>query len=225
MDFNQFLTKNQIRLPRQILDLCYLGLEKMDQAVDIKHDINHINRILKRLNQLKESEPDYPQDINYPVLLLAIVWHDIWMSQRTSKYVFTIVRDRYYEGFGSMWIFTKEAKKTNLSPQILHPVRHAIRTHPGPQKLPQKSIEAITLKDLDILDEWSLSRLESLENYYIKAGNINPVLVRLSKTYFNKILSRQTDKRLYYRWSRTQFNKRKPIFIKKVNQLMEKYNF
>ena len=224
MELYEFLTKNGINLPDPILSLCEEGIGVMRNSVDPVHDENHIFRILYDLDRFFKEEAQIDKSgIDLEVLLLSICWHDVWKSRRFPTNPALLLLDQILEGRGSARMFTRRAKEVLLETNLVYPVSYSIRKHSRFQILPIKTPEAKILKDLDNLEEWSLERLKLLKKKFLISGQINPRLLRLAKFWFDHFMTKTTDSGFHFQWSKTEFAKRKKLYLGEVNKLLIKY--
>lgn len=224
MTLGEFLKTNEVVLSGSVFSLCMKGTEIMKKSIDPIHDVNHAVRILDDLNRfLREERRIKKSEIDFEVLLLAICWHDAWKSQRFPKDIASMLFDEAWDGLGSMRMFAKAARKEGLSGQLVRSVKYSIRTHAHFQILTRKTKESQILKDLDVLEEWSLRKLKSLEEIYLAPRNIDPKLLRLAEFYFDRFMKRFNEASFYFEWPRLEFDKRKKAYLQEVNRLIDEY--
>lgn len=224
MTFNKFLSQNNISLSKNSIDICIEAIKIMEKSIDPVHDENHIFRILKSLNNFLKNNQEFDcKKINFEVLIVAIFWHDVWKSQKFPHNAFALIFNDFWEGIGSMRIFNKYAKESSLSKSIVSQIKYAIRTHPSFQILPRKTLEAKLLLDFDLLDQWSVERLKVLKKALSSQKKINPLLLHVFLFYFKKFMLPKTKSRLYFLWSKQEFEKRKDIFTKEVERMEKIY--
>jgi len=191
---------------------------------NVLHSETHIFRLLDNLDQFLEEEKFIDKkEINFDVLLSAICWHDVWRAKREPYNFLKWLLEMLWEGIGSMLIFRKRAKEVGLSPELIREVGYAIRKHSDFQIFPKRTLESRILVDLDILDGWSLEKLEFLKKHYLSEDNIYWAPFRFGKFYFDHVMSRTTTKIFSYQWSRSEFNKRRKAYLAEVEKLTEKY--
>lgn len=180
--------------------------------------------MLDDLNCLLNSEPQIEKTkIDFSTLLLAICWHDVWKSGRFPTNSAALIFDRMREGIGLMWMFAKKAKEKGLNRSLIRSAGYVIRKHSGFQVFSIGAKEAKTLKDLDMLEEWSLVKLESLKKRYLVPGKINLRLLRLARFYFNNFMAKTTSRTFYFSWSGAEFLRRKELYLKEVKRLYQEY--
>jgi len=224
MELQEFLTKSEICFPDSILALCEEGIEIMRSTVDPIHNEEHIFRILHDLDRfLKEEDQIDQSKINFEILLLSICWHDVWKSGRFPTNPISLLLDQILEGSGSARIFAKRARTTSLGTRLVRSVVYSIRKHSRFQILSIKTPEAKILKDLDNLEEWSLEKLNSLKEKFLIPDQIKPKLLKLAKFWFDYFMAKTTDSGFHFQWSKAEFAKRKELYLKEVNKLLEEY--
>ena len=106
---------------------------------------------------------------------------------------------------------------------LVYQVSYSIRKHSRFQVLPIKTPEARILKDLDNLEEWSLERLRLLKKKFLISDQTNLKLLRLAKFWFDHFMAKTTDSGFHFQWSKTEFAKRKKLYLEEVNKLLEEY--
>ncbi|RJQ37332.1 hypothetical protein C4559_03760 [Candidatus Microgenomates bacterium] len=196
----------------------------MEKSKDPLHNQFHVFRILDDLNAfLKENKEIDINKINYEVLLLSICWHDTWKSKRFPGSIGLLFYQLIKDGTGSMALFKRYAKKTTLDKEILKETKYAIKKHGEFQILPRKTLESKILKDLDLLEKWSLERLKPLEKKYLVPEKINLKLLRLAKFYFDHFLFPMKKSKFYFKWSQIEFKKRKTFFLTRAKKLLKEY--
>lgn len=224
MELQEFLTKNEICFLDPVLFLCEEGIKIMQNSVDPVHDERHVFRILHDLDRFFKEEAQINRSkIDLETLLLSICWHDTWKSKRFPTNPVSLLLDQILEGLGSARVFTKQAKEVQLELKLIRSVKYSIRKHSRFQILPIKTLEARILKDLDNLEEWSLEKMESLKKKFLAPDKINPRLLKLAKFWFDHFMAKTTDSGFHFHWSKTEFVKRKKLYLEEVNKLLEEY--
>lgn len=224
MDLEKLLSQHQIKLSRQIFSLCHEGIEIMRKSIDPAHDETHIERNFSNLDSFLMGEKKIDKSkIDFETLLLSICWHDVWKSTRTPTNIISLFFYQFKDGLESMKMFAKRAKEVGLPERLIRNVSYSIRKHGDFQFLPLTTQEAQILKDIDTLDSWSLEKLRGLEKIYLVPGKINFKILRLAKFYFESFQSRKTAKVIQFDWNKAEFEKRKKLYLKEVNSLLEKY--
>lgn len=225
MKLREFLVKNALIFPKPILSLAEEGLILMVKGNPL-HDQGHIFRLLDNLDQLLEKERILVEDkIDWPALILAICWHDVWRAEKRPYHLLTWFVQGLWEGVGSMRLFQKQARRLGLPQRIVSTTSYAIRKHSGLQFLPRQTTEAKILADIDALDEWSLEKLKSLKKYYLDPKRINPAVLHFAKFYFDRIMMRMKEDRFNYCWSRNEFKVRRKAYLMEVNKLVQDYGY
>jgi len=46
----------------------------------------------------------------------------------------------------------------------------------------------------------------------------NKKMIAMAKTYFEAVMKKRTSDRLYFNWSKKEFDKRKKVFLEKIRQ-------
>jgi len=191
----------------------------MANTKDPLHDCEHVYRILRDLPALLEYEH---LNVNLEVLLLSICWHDTWKATRFPTTIASVSFDQYWDGYGSARIFKKASATAKLEASTTAAVAYAIREHGRIKFFKTRTLEAKALQDLDSLDEWSLVRIEPMKKKYL-TNQPNLRLIRLAKYYFDHFMKKQTDKKFWFGWSKTEFKKRKLAYTKEVDRLLATY--
>lgn len=223
MQFEEFLQNNNITLSESLISLCKEGSRQMEKSIDPLHKEDHIERILDSLNSLLKYSPKIKKTINFEILIPAICWHDIWKSQKfyTTKSAF--LYGTFFDGLGSARLFRKAAKKLLIDKKIIRLITYAIRKHSSIQLLPHNTTAAKILKELDLLDEWSIERLVTIEKIYLKSGLLSPRLMRIANFYFNHYMIKSHESAFCFSWTQNEFESRKENYISQVQKLTEQY--
>ncbi|MFH0792322.1 MAG: hypothetical protein V1905_03860 [bacterium] len=223
MNLNDFLVRNQLNISEAAGRICEQGIEMMRDSIDILHNSNHVYRMFGDLEHFIRDQPHIRKEINLDVLLMSIVWHDVW---RTSRFPFTVrslLIDRLWEGIGSGGLFTRMARNSGLNQNTIKAVSYNIRKHAGVQFWPAKTIESQVLKDLDQLDEWSFERVKPLREKYPNIGVVDFRLVKLAQFYFDHFLIKKNITKFYFQWSQQEFINRREVFLNEINRLIAEY--
>jgi hypothetical protein len=157
MNIDQFVSKYNIALDPEIYAACFDGIEVMGKSIDPHHNNSHVDNLLNYLDILLISNPAVGKTIDYNILLPAICWHDVWVSQRQAKSPMELVIHQIAEGRGSANMWNKYAQG-KMSSDYVNRIRYCIRKHSSLQLLPTFTIEAKILIDLDKLDLWNIAR-------------------------------------------------------------------
>lgn len=225
MQLEEFISRRKIVLSEEVASLCKKGIDLMGASLDPNHNEEHLFGIFSDLDRFLDEEPQVKDtDLDFEILLLAICWHDVWRSRRpqtASRIV--VILERLWEAKGSVRIFKKMAREVSLSKKLTDPVSYAIGKHAGWQLLPLDTCEARILWDMDHLEEWSLPRLEKLEERYLVPGKVDSRMLRLAKFYLDHFLLRQTGNLYYFPWSKAKFQKRKKLYLLKVDKLLQQH--
>lgn len=223
MKFKEFLEKNNISLPEPLVSLCIEGLKLMKKSVDPLHKEDHIERILDSLNSLLKYNFAIKKNINFEVLIPAICWHDTWRSKKFRTKKSTFLYATFYDGLGSAKLFRKKAKKLLIDKKMIRQIAYTIRKHSAVQLLPHRSTSARILKELDLLDEWSIERLKIVEKTYLKSQLLSPRIIKIAKFYFDHYMIKSHQSSFYFPWTQSEFEFRKNNYIPLVQKLAEEY--
>lgn len=225
MNFLQnFLKENQIQLPNEILKACEDAFEIMRNSSDQAHNEAHIQRVFLNLGKfLKEQKDINRSEIDFEVLIPGIAWHDVWRTKKIPENVIRLLRDQIFDGIGSRNVFDKYAKKHLTAFPKVEEIKYVIQKHTHPLIFQPKTTEAWIMKDMDILEEWSIDRLEILEKFILSEKVPSPLKVRVGYFYFKYFMKNKTDKTFHFEWSKKEFARRKPAVINHVNNLILKY--
>lgn len=214
MTLKEFITKYHLALSPPLLHACQEGLRRMNISRDPFHDNSHVTGILANLDQfLTENRELSISKINFPVLLLAICWHDVWKSQGNFTNRKNTVFREFYEGVGSMRIFSKSSNGFSLPPDVIRKTKYAIRKHSTFQLFPKRTLESKILYDMDSLEVWDFGRLKKALDKMGGIDHIGPSLIRVGKFYFQHWMMKKTGSNLYFSWTRGEFLKRKAKFL------------
>ncbi len=223
-NLDAYLKRHNITLSPRARAFCKLGLKRMSKSIDPVHDHLHILCLLANLGGLIKNERSLlKQDVDYNVLLISIIWHDIWKSKRFSKGVFKLMWDQIYEGRGSAKIAAAEMEKAGFPKQTIEKVVYAIRQHSVVHKK-RKTIESKLLKDVDELARWNVGRIRRTGRQLFSSTRLSPKLLKAGKLYVNLFMRRARPKRLYFGWSRRKFMQLKKVWLGQANVLYKKYS-
>ena len=222
MNLNEFLSKNKIVLEEPVLEFCQEGIGMMKKSIDPFHDEGHVFRILDNLDVfLGENDEVNKGEIDFEELLISICWHDAWKSRQFPRHWWSAVYQIFWEGIGSMRLFTREAKKSNIEKTLIESIRYNIRKHSRFQFWPTKDLEAKIMKDADNLDFWSLERMEIAAREIAKNGWISRPLIQTARLFisFMMLINRSS---FYFEWSKKEAEKRKEIYLEGVKNLVDR---
>ena len=224
MHITAFLARNHISLSRPALDSCLEAIDRMYRSTDPFHNETHVFSILDSLDIfLSENSQVKNVYINFDILLQAVCWHDVWKSVRTHKNTRALIFHNVAEGLGSMRIYSRYAKGVKINKSTTTGVRYAIRKHSSLQFFPKNTLESRILYDLDNLEVFSFERLSQAIANFGGLENISPKLIHVGHFYFNHWMAKKTGSKLYFDWSRKQFQIRKEKFIASVAELIRNY--
>ena len=221
MQLSEFLTKNKIEISPEVLESSAAAVGEMSRSHDVLHDVNHILRLLDILDQFINWEKDIRPRINFDILILALLWHDIWKAKIKVKSTFGLIWAFLWDGHGSARIFTTE-NKSKIPPDIFKSALYAIKVH-GPSIGNPKTLEAKILKDIDGLDEWSAERLDALVKHFLGSKQESRRMIRLLKLYYNLVLKKQKANKYYFLWPQEEFTRRRDVYLAKIDILLKKY--
>ena len=224
MGLNEFLSKNKIVLEEPVLKFCQEGIEVMKKGIDPLHNNDHVLAIIDNLDRfINENKEIDRRHINFPVLLLAICWHDTWKSQRLSKNLVLFFYHFLWDGLGSERLFKKEAEKVSLDPKLVKEAGYAIKKHTRIHLLSRRTPESKILKDLDTLEVWSVKRIREAEKDAEERVDIGKVLLKTTKLYL-RFMHIINDSAFYFQWSRRESQKRKKEYFEEANRLINLYS-
>jgi hypothetical protein len=183
----------------------------MSKSKDILHDKGHVKRMINDWNVLLGK---IDEEVNCEVVVLAICWHDTWLATVNLPGVLGTMIEYVYEGIGSMLMFNRAAKRVDLDQKTRRAVAYTIKNHPGLPTSRHKTIEAKILWDIDNLETWSWERLVGM----YEENKSNKKMIAMAKTYFEVVMKKRTSDRLYFEWSRKEFDMRKETFLEKIRQ-------
>ncbi len=167
MKLKTFLTKNNIKLSPQALKLCKFAEIRLKNSVDPIHDIKHIERMLGNLDYLIRKQKQILNKLNMEVMVLSLLWHDIWNSHQKVVGFFNLLSNQIIEGLKSAGIFWKYALRTKLDKKLALNVYYAIRKHSSFQLMPLFTLESKVLVDLDKIELWNSFRLFKDKTIYV----------------------------------------------------------
>ena len=113
------ISLEKYNLKPEILSLCHKAQEILDKKNDMAHGQIHTASLLERLDRFMRDNPDLAHKIDLNVLVCAIVWHDIWRSQREPRNWLDLLYNELNDGLGSAKIFCKFAKIIKLEKSLL----------------------------------------------------------------------------------------------------------
>jgi len=183
----------------------------MSESKDILHNKGHISRMIGDWNVLSTK---IDEKIDCDVVMLAICWHDTWLATVNLPGILGTLFEYVYEGIGSMLMFNKAARRVGLDEKTRKAVAYAIKNHPGLPTSKHKIIEAKILWDVDNLETWSWERLVGM----YEENKSNKKMIAMAKTYFEVVMKKRVSDRLYFDWSKKEFDKRKKVFLEKIRQ-------
>jgi len=188
MKLQELVKQNNLALSKKSLRLAEIGIHKMSEAKDKSHGVYHVYHIFDNLNYLLSCNSEIRRKINFDVLILAICWHDVWISTQTPKNIFNIIYLQVVEGISSAKIFKKEADKIQLDRLIRDNTYYVIRKHSSFQILPAFMLEAQILFDLDKLEMWNYKRFFKLGTKLVAQKQFyQKSIVRLYYSYSQKM--------------------------------------
>lgn len=188
------------------------AVELMAKSKDPVHDDGHINRLLESWNKLS---PTIDKQVNCDAIILALCWHDIWRCQTKLPGAIGLLIGYFVEGKKSAKIFSKYAKKYGLDKMTIRKTKKIIKNHPDLPWIKRRNWEDKIMWDLDSLDEWTIDRLEAWTK---QLGKLSWLKIKLIIFYFNlKMIGKSRDD-FYFDWSRQEFDRRKNIFLAKVEE-------
>jgi len=191
--------------------LCNEGLRIMRRARDKSHGVAHVFHIFDNLNYLLDKNPTLKSKINFDVLILAICWHDVWISTQKPRNVLHIIYMQFVEGVKSAAIFDTVATIKNFDPSTRILTKYVIRKHSSIQFLPAFVLEAKILFDLDKIEMWNYRRFFTLQKNIVSTKEFyQKYVVRLYMNYSEKM-------GLYFRELETVFRKNSKKFWRKVS--------
>jgi len=226
MTLNQFLAKRHLDIDPFVKKACYYAVNLMNLGTDIFHSGSHVNSILDNLDKfLDENKEISESEIDFAVLLLAICWHDVWRSGKTQKGVRTLLYQELYEGIGSMRVLGKNSEALKLDDQVVKKAKYAIRKHTRFQLFSHKTLESKLLFDMDTLENWSIDRIDRA---FVKFGgidNVPPFLFRVGKFFFEHMMLNRSSNKLFFTWSRKEYEERRAVFLSELIKLAQKYYY
>jgi hypothetical protein len=233
VQLTEFLQQNNIDLPQELIDLCHEGIAYMRDSLDVNHNHTHVELLLDNLTQFLKYEPEIK--LNYPILLPAICWHDVWKASRvmgTGK--IKLLYENIYDGKGSEKMFRAYAKEIRLRIELLEPIAYCIRSHSSVSSLFPKSrvitntaklrrigvAEARVLRDLDALEVWNIRRFDSVINSF---EYVTAPLLKVAVWWFKNITLKSDENRFYFDWSKKEFKQRLRLVIEHCINLIDEY--
>ncbi|MBI4359117.1 MAG: hypothetical protein HY577_00800 [Candidatus Nealsonbacteria bacterium] len=224
MELTEFLSKNQIVLDEPVSRFCQRGIDLMKVGVDPLHDDDHVLAIIDNLDRfINENKEVDRARINFPVMLLAICWHDIWKSQRLSKNLVLFFYHFFWDGRGSARFFQKEAALASLDPETVQKAAYAIKKHTRIHLLSRRTLESKILKDLDTLEIWSVKRIRKAEEEAEAMVDLGQTLLKTAKVYL-RFMHWLNDSSFYFAWSRREFEAKREEYFREANRLINLYS-
>lgn len=216
MNPETFIQKWGVSISSEAQALCALGLELLLASKDPTHDEQHVASLLRNADRLLEQEQGLRQKVNLEVLVLSIVWHDVWRAGFIPKNAVELLYAFLWDGMGSKKLFVHHAKKFGLKPQTMKATGYAIQKHHSVQFLPRKTLEAKILKDCDELELWSLARAKIMYTFALEYLNTLG-MKKLSKRYLNMKLE-SSIKTVYFQTTARLLEQRMKVFLKEFDE-------
>jgi hypothetical protein len=166
---------------------------------------------------------DIRQHVDLKPLFLAVLWHDIWRTEREPLNIFCLMRDISMEGLGAARKFKKYAKKYQLDEALFHKTSYVIRKHSLIQIMPLRTWEAKILADIDALDGLSLDRLYLLEKKYLFNQPANTMYLWMARFALKLFVKNKTEKSFFFTWSKRKYLKMKKDFLTKATVEINEY--
>lgn len=202
MNFDKFLIENKIGLLPNIKSMCLIGLEELGASKDPNHDVIHVNTMLADLAAYLKGDIRKNPDFN--VLLPAIIFHDLWYSRKKqTRNLFVFIFRIFYEGFGSVICTDRYLKEFNVSKKLSKKIKRAIFVHirTGLSVFDKTFLEARfyeekILCDLDQLNQFNLSRIKHITEYYLK-DKLKKTDFFIVLVYFKLFISKSNANKYY----------------------------
>jgi hypothetical protein len=226
INLDEFLQQNNIKISDEVYKFCQLGIKTLKNAKDPLHSEKHPLRMLTDLGRIIEPEK-LRERIDFELLVTSIIWHDVWRGRIFVTNPFSLIYSLIGDGLGGAVVFYKAAKKFGLSKSLIKDVSKIILLHSdiAPYKLfrQRRRLETRILIDLDSLDIWSESRMNSLIDN-IDPQEVSIWKIRLAKVYMDWFMLHQDAEKSYHlNWAKEEFAKRRARLIRKINELIDIY--
>lgn len=207
-----------IHIPNKSERQCFIdGLKLMQKSIDPMHDITHVIRMVKMLMELeRHGEFGNLSETEKKEILLSIVWHDVWRSQKLRQSYVLFLFDQMVEGSASAHMFVKYARKNKLSPQLIQNIKYAIRKHSSFQLTKRNTAVSKILYDLDTLERFSLQRLKKAEQFLVR-NKLNTLLKKARYLAvldtINMYFTPQKPNLFYHSWALRIFEQNRKNYL------------
>jgi len=208
-------------MDKRVSRLTDKAIKIMAESVDVLHDEGHVKRMLEDWNQLSEK---ISSGVNCDAVVLAICWHDVWLATHNYVGIWGVLWEYIREGRGSEKMFRRSAKQIGLDKKMIDLVADAIKNHPSLPGNKQKTIEAKILWDVDNLETWSWPRLKKMiEKIGDEIDKDEAKKIKMARIYWKLVMKKRMSDRLYFDWSKKEFDERKKSFEEKIRILELQY--
>jgi|WetSurMetagenome_2_1015567.scaffolds.fasta_scaffold17330_6 hypothetical protein len=222
---SEFIQRHSLNFSKNELELSKEAIDMMVDSLDVHHNETHAYRLLDYLDKFmgtKEFE-NISNQVDLKSFFIAILWHDVWKSERDPSNVFLLMRDILLEGVGAARKFGKYAKKYNLKTDVYKKARYAIRKHSLIQIAPLMTWEAKILSDIDALDGLSLDRIYYVEKKYLYDRPVTPTNLRMARFAVRMFVKNKTERSFFLEWSKKIFVKMRKDFLDKASIELYEY--
>lgn len=221
-----FIKKHRIDLAANELELCRQAMDKMATSADAHHDETHVFRMLDYLDDFigtPEFEQRCLEKINLKVLFIAILWHDVWRTEKEPASIWALVWSSFWEGIAAGEKFHRAARQAGLEGVLARKARYAIRKHAIVQILPLRTLEAKILADMDNLDCMSLDRVYPIEKRYLCEESASVITLWVARAAVWIFVETKSEKSFYFDWARKNGLRMRQIFLNKARVELEEY--
>ncbi len=202
MNFTKYIEDHGYEISPEVLELCVIGLRRMDASCDPLHLRSHIDDMFQELPSLLATVPRIGLRVDYEVLLLAIIWHDVWKAKVPSTSFLSLIVNNIVEGHFSAYIFLQEARRFGLKVTTIFQVMHAITYHSVFFPLGKRTYELMILYDLDTLELWNMKRMIRVEDTFIGRSGLN-------RQVFYQFVQKIDRPFVFFEWTRLEIAKRR----------------
>ncbi|MEO8581892.1 MAG: hypothetical protein ABI425_04965 [Patescibacteria group bacterium] len=200
------------------------AVKKMRASLDPLHDERHIEAMLTLFHELDKQKKLKLKKAEKKIAVLAIAWHDVWISQRNTPWFMKIWFNQAIEGIASARLFRKNAKLVQLAEDQIEASAYAIRKHSNYQWFELNTAAAQILHDLDWLEFYSVKRVKKSVEILRKRG----LHLFLEWSWFHLVfgnlymkLRTHNEHLFYHYWAKDQFSKIQKEYFDYVHKLQK----
>lgn len=207
------------------------GVLFMQNSVDPMHNLTHIEIMLTILQKILFEKKLTLTTMEQRTVVLAIIWHDVWKSQRIRTWALPFWYDQFVEGLGSMHMFRKSLYFPQLPKEMRDEISYIIRKHANYQFFERKTQNSKLVYDLDMLERFSWIRMHKASQV-LKKLKLSFILENswvhvVFEEYYMEWLSKQPNF-LYHDWAKDLMIPRKNeyfFYLEKLRRQLKKTSY